>query len=572
MANRQPASALRQLRTLFAEGTTTGLTDSQLLRRFAAKRAESSESAAAAEIAFASLVDRHGAMVWGVCRRVLRDNHEAEDAFQATFLVLVRRAGSVRVDESLGRWLYGVAHRVARRARFETERRANRPGLSAPDAPTDPAVDVERREIGDALNEEVDRLPLKYRCPIELCYLQGMTYDQAARQLDWPTATIKSRLARGRLRLRRSLVRRGLTPSVLATVAAESRAAVPPVIVKSTVRAAASLGVGVIPPTVTTLFEGVLKMMALEKIGLAAAGAVVALGLTAAGMTQLPPQRRVSSSQSPAIGTRPQDKPNRPVAMDSRWVKSLPNGATIEVVGVSTHPSGPRTWWHPNGTPLEQPPCDPSDAKISSGDLRGARSVVVRSGTSSAKPSSDESFVARSIVVRISGVPAGLEHMWSIHYGQQVSKGIAKRNGKAVPDLSESTVLFERERKSCTIYFQVHTSPWKTMRMFGKSESASGSISGPSFITSEAIATEKGTKWTITHNFPDDKPFRVVAIDQNDVEHPARNHSGLGVPSFQQLNMEFDLLPDQIKQFLVQTRGLEKIEIPNIMLDPAGPS
>src|SRR3954453_23485580 len=107
MLNRSPVSALRQLQTLFAAGTATGLTDGQLLERFAARRAESAEAATAAEAAFAALVDRHGPMVWSVCRRVLGDAHEAEDAFQATFLLLARKASSVSVrpGDSLGRWL-----------------------------------------------------------------------------------------------------------------------------------------------------------------------------------------------------------------------------------------------------------------------------------------------------------------------------------------------------------------------------------------------------------------------------------------------------------------------------------
>ena len=133
MGKGQPGSALRQLRALFAAGTATGLTDSELLERYTTKRAESAEAATAAEMAFAALVDRHGAMVWGVCHRVLGDAHEAEDAFQATFLVLVRKARSVRVDGSLGRWLYGVAHRVALRARSEAERRGSGIGRSPAD-------------------------------------------------------------------------------------------------------------------------------------------------------------------------------------------------------------------------------------------------------------------------------------------------------------------------------------------------------------------------------------------------------------------------------------------------------
>ena len=210
MGKGQPGSALRQLRDLFAAGTATGLTDGELLERYAAKRAESAEAATAAEMAFAALVDRHGAMVWGVCRRVLGDAHEAEDAFQATFLILVRKAGSVRVDGSLGRWLYGVAHRVALRARSEAERRRSGIDRTPPTSSDDPVGEVELRDLRDAVGEELDRLPAKYRCPVELCHLQGMTYDQAARQLNWPVATVKGRLTKGRLRLREGWRERGL--------------------------------------------------------------------------------------------------------------------------------------------------------------------------------------------------------------------------------------------------------------------------------------------------------------------------------------------------------------------------
>ncbi len=138
MGKGQPITALRQLRALFADGTATGLSDSELLEQYKARRAESADAAVAAETAFGALVDRHGSMVWGVCRRVLGDTHEAEDAFQATFLVLVRKAGSVRVDGSLGRWLYGVAHRVALRARSEAERRGSGIARNPPRCARDP--------------------------------------------------------------------------------------------------------------------------------------------------------------------------------------------------------------------------------------------------------------------------------------------------------------------------------------------------------------------------------------------------------------------------------------------------
>src|SRR5277367_4403902 len=120
MTRRSSGAVLRQIHTLFTAGSSHGLSDRQLLERFVARRD------AVAELAFATLVERHGAMVLGVCRRILADSHEADDAFQATFLVLVRQAGSIRVDGSLGRWLYGVATRVATHARASTRRRQRR--------------------------------------------------------------------------------------------------------------------------------------------------------------------------------------------------------------------------------------------------------------------------------------------------------------------------------------------------------------------------------------------------------------------------------------------------------------
>lgn|GEM_PF-3564385 len=326
MTNGQSASALRQLRALFTTGAAAGLTDSELLERYTAKHAELTEAAAGAETAFAVLVDRHGAMVWGVCRRVLGDVHEAEDAFQATFLVLIRKAGSVRVDDSLGRWLYGVAHRIALRARSEAERRrANLRLTSEEGASDDPAGEVEFRELSQALNEEVDRLPTKLRCPIELCYLQGMTYDQAAQRLNWPVATVKSRLARGRLSLRERLARRGLAPNsagVVAALSCSSRAAVPQRLVDLTVRAATSWSNSGFPSAVINLSEGVLKMMVWEKLRLVAVGIFLAVGLAAGALAQ-------QSSKDPDPGLRQSPAPPASKSPKPAAIASAPGQVTV---------------------------------------------------------------------------------------------------------------------------------------------------------------------------------------------------------------------------------------------------
>ncbi len=190
------------LAAVFAGGSVVGCTDAELLDRFGA--------GADAELAFAALVERHGPLVWGVCRRVLADRTDAEDAFQATFLVLVRKAGSVRVDDSLGRWLYGVSRRVAARTRADRDRRRRRESVGmVPDRAGPDALGLHQVETFAALDAEVARLPEPFRAAVVLCDLGGLTLEQAALDLNCPVGTIKSRLARGRARLRDRLVRRG---------------------------------------------------------------------------------------------------------------------------------------------------------------------------------------------------------------------------------------------------------------------------------------------------------------------------------------------------------------------------
>jgi RNA polymerase sigma-70 factor (ECF subfamily) len=228
--------ALRQVQTLFNVGACGALTDGQLLDRFATGSGE------AAELAFAVLVERHGPMVWRVCRSVLRDEHEAQDAFQVAFLVLARRCGSLRVGDSLGPWIYGVALRVASSVRAAAIRRRRIERKAAELAPARGAADEPDIELEQSLHEEIRRLPERYRVPVVLCLLEGLTHEQAARQLGWPLGTVKSRLANGRERLRGRLIRRGLAPSAaLAGVtlgARSAQAAVPASLAEATAKAA----------------------------------------------------------------------------------------------------------------------------------------------------------------------------------------------------------------------------------------------------------------------------------------------------------------------------------------------
>ncbi len=207
MSRAPRGDALRQLQTLFNVGTISELTDGQLLNRFTTCEGE------AAELAFAALVERHGPMVLRTCRVALRDAHEAQDAFQATFLVLVRRARSIWVRDSLGPWLHEVARRVSSQARLQVARRRRLESRAAEIA-GHVVVDAGPQELGEVLHEELDRLPERFRSAVVLCCLEGLTLEQASRNLGWPLGTLQSRLARGRQRLRERLTRRGLAPSM----------------------------------------------------------------------------------------------------------------------------------------------------------------------------------------------------------------------------------------------------------------------------------------------------------------------------------------------------------------------
>jgi RNA polymerase sigma factor (sigma-70 family) len=202
MASEHLGAALRQIHLLFGEGTLAGLSDLQLLERYVSHRDES---------AFEVLVQRHGSMVLAVCRGVLDDPNDAEDAFQATFLLLARKAGSLWVKDSLGGWLHRVAWRIAYQVKAETVRRRGRERKAAeragPRSTSTPSWD----DTQVVLHQEIDRLPERYRVPLVLCYLEDMTYQQAARHLSWSEATTQGRLARARNLLRSRLTRRGVT-------------------------------------------------------------------------------------------------------------------------------------------------------------------------------------------------------------------------------------------------------------------------------------------------------------------------------------------------------------------------
>ena len=203
---------LRDFQTLFDSGAAGALTDAQLLDRFEARRGD-------AEAAFEGLVTRHAPMVLGVCRRVLRDPNDVDDAFQATFLILATRAGSIRERGALGGWLARVALRMALRADEEGKRRREFERQGSGGEGLDSASSADREEVRSAVDEEIDRLPDRFRRPVVLCYLEGLTHDEAALRLRCPVGTVRSRLSRARDRLKARLTRRGVAPADLATLA-----------------------------------------------------------------------------------------------------------------------------------------------------------------------------------------------------------------------------------------------------------------------------------------------------------------------------------------------------------------
>ena len=207
-------------RMLFGVGTAAGLTNAQLLRQFAANRDPG------AQAAFAAMVARYGPMVLRVCGTILREPTDIEDAFQATFLVLARKARSIREPDSVGSWLYGVALRTASSARLAAIRRRRHERQSTAAAATRPAEE-DGDDFASALWEEVDRLAEKYRAPVVLCYLEGLTHEAAARHLGWPVGTVEGRLARARGVLRSRLTRRGLAPAIGLLGASTSAQATP---------------------------------------------------------------------------------------------------------------------------------------------------------------------------------------------------------------------------------------------------------------------------------------------------------------------------------------------------------
>lgn len=340
MVNGFTSGALRQLARVFRDGTLSGLSDREILDRFVKEHDET---------AFEALVGRHGPMVQHVCRRILRDDDDADDAFQATFLALACKAGSLQVADSLGPWLYRVANRVAARARADRRRRGTleHSSGSLPELKLASEHESSSEELPRVVHEELGRLPERLRAPIVLCYLEGMTHEQAASQLGWPVGTVRSRMARARALLHGRIARRGLATSSVAVVAVLSADASamagpgywPTSLVEAAVRLAAGTaalpgGCGV-PARVVLLLEGVLTVLKVKKLAASMAG-LAALGIVAAvaGLSVFSAFGQSDGQAQPAPGARRSDAPTARKAAQETIVKTYYVGDLLKLAPI----------------------------------------------------------------------------------------------------------------------------------------------------------------------------------------------------------------------------------------------
>jgi RNA polymerase sigma factor (sigma-70 family) len=317
MANPDLRTLIRRL--VSAQGRS--VPDQHMLERFIAHRDEA---------AFTALVQRHGAMVLGVARDVLRHLQDAEDIFQATFLVLARQAGAVRKQGSVGSFLHGVAYRLALKARAAAATRRRHESRLPPRAPGESLDNLTWQELSAILHQELERLPDKYRAPLVLCYLEGMTQDQAAEHLGLPKGTLKGRLERARLLLRGRLVRLGLAPAVVLLVdacrpvGAAPAAPVASTLAKSAVAFAAGRPAGV-SAQVAQLTKGALKAMLVSKIRSAAV--LLGISLLAAGSAVLVSRGasgRPPAQEGPAArGEGTDAKPGKDAGKDLPWGEAV---------------------------------------------------------------------------------------------------------------------------------------------------------------------------------------------------------------------------------------------------------
>jgi RNA polymerase sigma factor (sigma-70 family) len=286
MGKARNSSAFRNMQMVFTVGTVTGRSDGELLEQVRSADRPNCDAA------FTALIERHGPMVLRTCRSILHNDHAAEDAFQATFLVLLRRAPSLWVRESLGPWLHQVASRVSAKARTAAAKRdhhEHRAAKQAGAAQLNPCWN----DFAPVIHQELDRLPQRYREPILLCCVEELSREQAAARLGWPMGTLQSRLARGRERLKSQLIKRGIAPgaAIAGTILFEEgcRAAVPSILIEATIQAvgraalASTANISAISATAAQLIKGAIMFMVRHNLKVFA-GVLLTVALVSTGV------------------------------------------------------------------------------------------------------------------------------------------------------------------------------------------------------------------------------------------------------------------------------------------------
>ncbi len=347
MSIRISKGAMDGLHTLFHFGSSSGWSDEQLIAQFLS-------GSEGSEAAFRTVLQRHGPMVMGVCRRILGDVHAAEDAFQATFLVFVKKAGTLRERDLLTNWLYGVALRVAGKARVQAARRQAVESSAMGSTSGHRENAPEHAEIRSVIDEEIRRLPERFRVPLVLCYLEGLHHHEIAQRLGCPIGTVESRLSRARDQLRSRLARRGLAPTgavMIALLAPSDVSAASPALIEGTIRAASNFwaGSGIeVAPSVATLVKHVLRPAAssfsLGGVSLSmasACGGILVAGLgflfQQAGGTPLQALAAPHSPKAAKPPITPQEKAAREVALKTDTTSILDKVAKVETIATANN-------------------------------------------------------------------------------------------------------------------------------------------------------------------------------------------------------------------------------------------
>lgn len=342
MANAQIGTLLRQVCRLIGAPLPLDCTDGELLDRFVDARDET---------AFAEVVRRLGPMVLGVCRRILANEHDVEDAFQAAFLVLAARGASIRRREAVGAWLHGVAHHLALKMKATAARRRMRERLAANMLSTDSASDHDLLELHTILDEELQRLPEKYRAPLILCFLEGKTHEQAARELGWPMGSMSRHLCRAKELLRERVAQRGvvLSMGVLFSLLVEQvPAAVSARLVNTTVRAAAlfaagnSAAAGVLSTQAAALAKEMMQTMMLTRLKIAAV-LVLTVGAFGLGSGFLIPHAGDTQAAVAADAVLLAAAADQPATKDAHG-DPLPAGALQRLGSLQFRHAGPITF------------------------------------------------------------------------------------------------------------------------------------------------------------------------------------------------------------------------------------